>query len=79
MRKHGVKQLDFYVVSCKPLRRVETWKKLESALLLTFKYTFGRLPVGNTVGKNRTWRDELEYFSERRLRAIVQGFSNCGG
>ena len=71
-----MKQLDFYVVSCSPLRRVQTWKKLESALLVTFKHKYGRVPIGNTAGKNRSYKDELEYFSESRLRAILDTLAN---
>jgi len=48
---HGVKQLQFHVVSCTPLRKVKTWQKLERALLLAFKHTYGSVPVGNTAGK----------------------------
>ncbi len=62
---HGVSQLQFHVVSCTPLRNVRTWQKLERALLLAFKHTYGSVPVGNTAGKNARWRDELEYFSEK--------------
>jgi len=71
---HGVKQLDFYVVTCKPRRNVQTWRKLESALLLTFKHWYGDVPIGNIAGKRRSFRDELEYFSESRLRAILNRY-----
>lgn len=71
---HGVKQLDFYVVTCSPRRNVQTWRKLESALLLTFKHSYGAVPVGNIAGKRKPPRDELEYFRESRLRAILKGY-----
>jgi len=72
---HGVKSLEFFVVTCKPLQRLRTWSKLESALLITFKREFGAVPVGNTMGKNRRWRDELEYFTERRLQSVIRRYS----
>jgi hypothetical protein len=73
--QHGVKHLELYVVACTPLRRVQTWTKLESALLLTFKHQYGSVPLGNTRGKNQKWKDELRYFSESRLRAVLRGLS----
>ena len=70
LERHGVRHLDFFVVTCRPLQRVRTWRKLEDALLLTFKHQFGTVPIGNTVGKNRSWRDELDFFTEARLRSV---------
>lgn len=72
---HGVKSLDFFIVSCKPLQRVETWKKLECGLIIAFKHLYGAVPIGNTVGKNLRWRDEREYFKEPRLNAILEHYS----
>ena len=74
LANHGVKQLSFHVVTCTPLQRVKTWLKLERALLLAFKHTYGAVPVANTAGKNARWRDELDYFSEKRLVAVLRSF-----
>jgi hypothetical protein len=74
LTQHGVKQLDFYIVTCTPRRNVQTWRKLESALLLAFKHQYGAIPVGNTAGKKRSWRDEREYFRETRLRVILDRY-----
>ena len=76
---YGVKRLSFYVVSCKALAGVESWKKLERALLLTFKAEFWSVPVGNKVGKNFKWKDEHKYFAERRLRTIIAELSQRSG
>jgi hypothetical protein len=73
---HGVRSLEFLVVTCKSLQRVKTWSKLESALLITFKREFGAVPTGNTMGKNRGWRDELDYFTESRLRSVIRKYSH---
>ena len=75
LQNHGVRQLDLYVVWCTPLRRVQTWKKLETALLMAFKDKYGRVPIGNTQGKNSSYKDELDYFSENRLHKILERFS----
>lgn len=57
------------------LAGVESWKKLERALLLTFKKGFWSVPVGNKVGKNFKFKDEHKYFTERRLRTIIAELS----
>ncbi len=73
-RNHGIKRLDFHVITCTPLRNVKTWEKLERALLLAFKDRYWSVPVANTMGKHAKWRDDLDYFSEKRLRMILRMF-----
>ena len=46
----------------------------EPPLLLDFKHRYGSVPVANTIGKNATWRDELEYFREKWLFAVLRCF-----
>ncbi len=72
--RRGVSRVQFHIVSCTPLQRVKTWLKLERALLLAFKHTYGAVPLGNSSGKNSRWRDELDYFSEKRLVAVLRSF-----
>ena len=72
---HGVKQLDFYSITCKSRQNVQTWRKLERGLLLTFKHVYGQIPQCNTQGKNIKWTDELKYFSRVRLEAVVAQYS----
>src|SRR5690348_927926 len=33
----GIRTLEFFAVTCKSRQKVQTWKKLERALLLTFR------------------------------------------
>ena len=75
LEEHGVKQLDFFVVGCAPRQKVETWRKLERALILTFKHLYGEPPVGNTQGKRMKWRDELTYFTRNRLESVIGKYS----
>lgn len=75
LEDHGVKKLDFYVVGCAPRQNVETWRKLERGLILTFKYLFGEPPVGNTQGRRMKWRDELTYFTRGRLESVIKQYS----
>lgn len=71
----GVKQLDFYAVTCKSKQNVKSWRVLERGLLLTFKQQYGEVPVCNTQGKNMVWRDELKYFAHARLEGVVKQYS----
>ncbi len=72
---HGVRELEFQVVTCKARRNVKTWTKLERALLLTFRSEFGEIPRCNKQGARIKWTDELKYFTEGRLKAIIDRFS----
>ena len=71
---HGIRQLEFYVVSCTSRRRLASWKKLERALLLTFRSDYGDVPCLNTQGKNIRSHGEERFFSGNRLRSIIQSF-----
>lgn len=44
LRKHGVREFAIRIVTCKGRRRVQTWKKLERGLLLTFREMHGAVP-----------------------------------
>ena len=72
---HGITHLEFYVITCQPRRRVKTWRKLERALLLTFRQEFGEIPRCNSQGNRMVWTDEAHYFTEARLRSIIHRFS----
>ncbi len=72
---HGVRELEFHVVTCRGRKHVKTWMKLERGLILTFRHTFGEIPRCNRQGVHMVWTDELRYFTERRLRDIIQRFS----
>jgi hypothetical protein len=73
LQDRGVRQISFHIVRCTPLRKVKTWVKLERALLLAFKHTYGSVPVAMS-SRNARWRDELDYFSEKRLAAVLRSF-----
>ena len=70
---HGVISVDF---SCTRKQKVRTWEKLERSLLIKFREMFGEMPWGNTQGVGLQWDDELEYFSEDRLRGVIEKYSN---
>lgn len=72
LAKHGVTSLDVRVITCRPRQRVKTWRKLERALLLVFRETYGRVPEWNTQGKRIRATDEFTYFARERLRLLLQ-------
>ena len=72
---HGVRQLEFYVVTCRSRKHVKTWTKLERGLILTFRHMMGEIPRCNWHGRGIKWTDELTYFTEGRLRDIIERFS----
>jgi len=71
-RLRGVK--DFYVriITCTARKNVKSWKKLERALILVFRKEYGDIPYCNKQGTGYKWTDELDYFKETRLKAILE-------
>ena len=57
--EHGIKEVEFSVVTCSKLRAVATWRKLERALLIKFREKYGEVPRGNVQGKRMTGRPSL--------------------
>lgn len=74
LRLHGVRSFDVHTISCRSRQRVQTWRKLESALLHTFRELYGEVPRCNSQGRKRMEGDEFEYFNRSRIRTIVQQF-----
>src|SRR5260370_17476460 len=72
LRKHGVRDFAIRVVTCKGRQRVQTWRKLERGLLLTFRQIHVAVPQFNIQGTKIRRLDEFDYFSEVRLRRILQ-------
>ena len=68
---HGIKTLEAHIVTCQRRPGVETWKKLERAMLLEFRSRYGEVPVGNNQGKGIRESDEFRYFQRNRIRTIV--------
>lgn len=71
LRLRGVTTFSVRVVTCRARRRVKTWRKLERALLLTFREVYGAVPICNTQGKGMRWGDECDYFAYSRLVSIL--------
>lgn len=69
---HGVNEFSVQVVSCQSRQSVQTWNKLERALLLGFRERFGEVPKANTQGKKIKEKDEFKYFTMSRIRHIIK-------
>ena len=73
---HGIKQLSFYIVTCSSVKNLQSWKKLERALILTFRQLYGDPPKENIQGKRMKLTDEYDYFSRAKLLKVIEKYSN---
>ena len=71
LRDHGIKNLTFYAIKCTPIQKVKTWKKLEIALLVTFREMYGEIPKLNKTHEKTPSHSKPDYFTEERLRKII--------
>jgi hypothetical protein len=70
---HGVKGVEVHIVTCTRRKHLESWRLLESALLVVFKYIHGKLPHFNKkIGQFRKIDQVNAFFSEKRLRNILK-------
>jgi len=72
LSKHGVKRVTARIVTCRPRRNVQTWKKLERAMLLTFRCEYGAVPECNSTGKKMKETDEFKYFARDAVRNVIR-------
>jgi hypothetical protein len=72
---HGVQSFHARIVTCRPSPRVKTWVKLERALLIAFKATYGDVPRCNMHGRRMKATDEFEYFRESGIERIIDDLS----
>jgi hypothetical protein len=68
----GVRSFEGRIVACRPRQKIATWRKLERGLLIVFRERYGRIPHCNANGQGMRLRDELQYFSRRRLLNILE-------
>lgn len=66
----GVKTIDVHIVTCSPRRAMQTWKRLESALLDVFRNRYFQLPRYNKVRPTTT----EGLFSTKALTKIIGKF-----
>jgi len=66
----GVKTIDVHIVTCAPRKAMQTWKRLESALLDLFRNKYFQLPRYNKVRPTST----EGLFSTKALAKIIAKF-----
>jgi len=69
--EYGVKKITARIVTCSPRRNVETWVKLERAMLLAFRAQYGKVPVYNFQGQKIKETDEYDYFARELVRKLI--------
>jgi hypothetical protein len=72
LSKHGVRKIEVKFFSCGGRQKVKMWRKLEHAMLFTFRSIYGEVPDCNAQGKGITEGDVFDYFSRDGVRSLVQ-------
>ncbi len=75
LRRPGLFEFDLRVVTCPPRRKVQTWRKLERALLLRFRERYGEVPLFNRTGRRMQERDEFDYFLRDGIDSVFTAVS----
>jgi len=73
LENYGTKHVEFNVLTCEKVPGVETWRKLERALLIRFRERYGAIPKANKTGRKMRWKDEQKYFRIEKLDFILEG------
>jgi hypothetical protein len=69
---HDLTHFEAHVVTCTAIPRVQTWQKLERALLLTFRDLYGQPPLCNRHGAGLQEEDEFAFFTRERVRNVLE-------
>jgi len=72
--ERGVRFLEVYAVTCPPRPGLDSWRRLERDLLVTFGIMYGRVPKSNTSGKNFTPDKLSQVFQYRRLVKLLTAY-----
>jgi hypothetical protein len=72
LANHDLTHFDAHLITCKAVPRVETWRKLERALLLTFRDLYGEPPLCNRHGAGIQEEDEFSFFTRERIRNVLE-------
>lgn len=72
---HGVRSFHARIITCRPRQGIKTWLKLERALLLRFRETFGEIPSCNSHGSSMRETDEFRYFSKSGVSNVIDELS----
>jgi hypothetical protein len=74
-QKWGVRKIEVHVAWCTSVKKVQSWKLLERAILADFVSIYGRLPDCNRAGKSFQWDSKVsKYFRRGTITDLVKGF-----
>ena len=76
LSRYGVREFTVRIVTCPRRQGVNTWPKLERALLLAFRQKHGVLPKCNKQGKHIKEQDVFKYFNRDRLVEVLRSLNN---
>ncbi len=74
--KRRIKEVTAHIVQCGCRPGLETWKKLEAALLLVFRREYGENPKLNYQKSNIGIERVRQIFSEEKLRKILATYDD---
>jgi len=72
LSNHDLTHFEAHVVTCKALPRVQTWRMLERALLVTFRDLHGEPPLCNRHGARLQEEDAFAYFARERILNVLE-------
>lgn len=72
LAQHDLTHFDTHVITCRSIPGVDTWRKLERALLLTFRDLYGELPLCNRHRAGLQEEDEFSFFTRERIRNVLE-------
>ena len=71
LNNHGVTTLSTRFYTCRGRRRVQMWRKLERALIISFRERYGEIPQYNVHGRGWRWDGEDAYFGQKAVRKVI--------
>lgn len=72
---YGIKNLEFYVITCEKVQGLKSWKMLERALIIRFRELYGEVLQANGTGNKMRWKNEGKYFNTDKLDKIIDEMS----
>ena len=72
---YGVREFHVRILTCAPRPGLDSWVKLERALLLAFREKYGDLPKCNSAGKNMREDGVFDYFKRERLGRLLEALA----
>lgn len=75
---HGVQSFDVRLVTCQGRNGIRSWRRLERAMLISFREMFGGIPLCNVQGSGFEEDREFVTFRRSRIDEIIRNLSDRG-